>query len=356
MDRIALFIDYIENLGGVEREIVALGKYFDMDVYAGIYNRKTTFPELEEYNIISFRDGRLQHGLNQLYLRRKFSNLKLNGYDVYIMFGGASLHIAKNHHPNIWYCNSPTRWLYDLYGIELQKRSFMKRQLFRFPCFLYRYIDKKNVLHIDKILANSINVQNRIKKFYNLESEVVYPPVDIKKFRFKKFGDFYLSATRLEPLRRIHLTVRAFQRMKSRKLVISGDGIEYEKIKRMSSGFDNIKVLGRVSDEKQAELYGNCLATIYIPYDEDFGLIPIESMSSGKPCIGANDGGVKETIIHKKTGLLIEPTVENIIKAVEWLTPERAKKMRKACEERAKKFSEDKFIRGIKKAIDEVAK
>lgn len=355
--KIAILVDRLENFGGVEREIITLAKYFNSDIYSGYYIKETTFNEFRDYNLVSFTRKRLRHGLNSLYIRFKFSNLKIaEDYDAYLFFGSHSLSVAKKYHPNIWYCNAPIRWLYDLYEDELKKRKFLKRHLFKIFAYFLRAEDQKCVRNVDKIIANSKNVQDRIKRFYGRESDVVYPPVDIKKFKFIEHGDFYLSTARLDPIKRVDLVVRAFQKMPNKKLIVAGGGPSYEEIKSLAKGYENIKVIGWVSSEKElSELYGRCIATIYVSYKEDFGLIPLESMSSGKPCIGSNDGGMKETIIHGKTGVLIEPTVENIIKAVEWLTPERAKEMRKACEERAKEFSEDKFIEGIKKAIEELS-
>ena len=119
--------------------------------------------------------------------------------------------------------------------------------------------------------------------------------------------------------------------------------IDHHKIKNLTT-----------APKELIELYGNCIATVFASLYEDLGMVALESMAAGKPVIASGDKGFRETVIDKKTGLLIKPTVENIIKAVEWMTPERAKEMRKACEERAKDFSEEKFIEGIRKAIEEV--
>lgn len=355
MNKIAIIASGLVNQGGVERQIMTLADYFDVDIYCGSYVKETTFKEFENYNIISFSSKRLPHGLNSFYFRFKFNNLKIrDNYDAYITFGSHSLRAAKNYHPNIWYCNAPIRWIYDLYEDELKRRDFLRRQLFRIPASVIRWDDQRCVRGIDKILVNSKNVQNRITRFYGRDSTVLYPPVDTTKFRFIEFGDFYLSTGRLDPIKRVDLIVKAFQKMPDKKLAVVGGGPSYNQIRSMVEGYENIKVMGWASDEKElSELYGKCIATLYVSYKEDFGMIPIESMAAGKSCIGSNEGGMKETIIHEKTGLLIEPSVENIIKAVEWMTPERAEGMRKDCEKRAEEFSEDKFIKGIKKSIEE---
>ncbi|HDJ89114.1 MAG TPA: glycosyltransferase, partial [Thermoprotei archaeon] len=287
-------------------------------------------------------------------LHYKFSRLNLKDYDIYILHGGKSLELARRHHPNLWYCHSPTIWLYDLYEEELRRFNFLNRQLFRVSCHFLRKRDKKNVSYVDKIVTNSKNVKDRVRRIYGRDADVVYPPVNLKKFKYNKTGDFYLSTARLTPDKRVDVIVRAFQKMPNKKLVVCSGGTELSKIQQLAEGYKNIDVLGWISEDKLRELYGNCIATVFASLYEDLGMVALESMAAGKPVIASGDKGFKETVIDKKTGLLINPTVENIIKAVEWMTPERARKMRKACEERARDFSEDKFVDGIKKAIEEV--
>ena len=352
----AVCVDQLIHKGGVEREIMILAKHIPFDVYTGYFIPKNVYPELNEQTVYSPRDKRLYYGFNQLYLRYQFNyefnKLKTKKYDNYLLFGGASLHLAKKHHPNVWYCNTPTRWIYDLFGWELKKRNTIKKIPYAMYCFLMRMIDKNNVEHVDRIIANSINVSKRIKKTYGRTSKVIYPPVDTNKFKFIESGDFFLSPTRLDPIRRVDLIVEAFQRMPDKKLVVIGGGSEYDKIVEMASIYPNISILGWVSDDILADLYGKCMATVYMPMDEDFGLIPIESMSSGKPCIGVNEGGVKETIVDGKTGYLIDADVESIVDAVYRMNGEKAIDMREACERRAKLFSEDRFIRQMKKVLE----
>ncbi|MEM5808888.1 MAG: glycosyltransferase, partial [Candidatus Aenigmatarchaeota archaeon] len=128
--------------------------------------------------------------------------------------------------------------------------------------------------------------------------------------------------------------------------IICGEGPEKEKLMLQAKDCKNIKFVNyNISKKELLDLYSRCLATIYIPKDEDFGFIPVESMASGKPCIGANEGGLKETIIHGKTGFLINPTVNNLIKTIKHLTPEKAEKMKKDCIKRAKEFDISVFYK-----------
>ena len=123
----------------------------------------------------------------------------------------------------------------------------------------------------------------------------------------------------------------------------------------MCQGYPNITFIGPVEGKELEDYHGKCIATLYLSRKEDFGMSPVESMAAGKPCIAVNEGGLKETVIHKKTGYLIEPgdvyNIDNIIAAINYISPQKAKKMRKACEKRAKEFSEEKYIKGIIKSI-----
>ena len=135
--------------------------------------------------------------------------------------------------------------------------------------------------------------------------------------------------------------------------MVASAGDDFENVKNLAAGFENIKILGWQSDDELKELIGKCIATLYIPINEDFGMTPLEGMSAGKPCIGVFDGGLKETIIDRLTGKFIpaDYKIEDIIKAVEWLTPEQALRMRTDCEQQAEKFNEEKFIEKIKQII-----
>jgi len=357
--KIAIAIDRIVNYGGVERLVSLIADEFDTDIYTGWYSPETTFQNLKKKKVIeliprgSFLHKKIMYRFRGRILSRRFKSLKMPEYDAYITFGSKSMAISRSHHPCIWHCQAPTRWLYDLYHEELERFGFLKRQLFRITSFFLRREDQKNVRDVDKIIAISKNVQDRVKKTYGRDSVIVYPPVDLKRFKFDKQGDFYLSSARLTPDKNVDMIVKAFQKMPDKKLVVVGGGSELEKIKKISGGYPNITVHGWVPEEKLEQLYGDCIATIAASLHEDYGLVAIESMAAGKPVIAPGDMGFAETVVDKKTGLLIDPTKENIIAAVKYLTPEKVKEMRADCERRAQDFSEEKYLANVNKAIED---
>jgi len=344
--KVAILVDRIVNKGGTERIILTHAKHYNADIYVGKYNPDTTFKGFEDCNVIPLLPNKPHSSFDTIRTWLKFRKIELN-YDFYFLQGIGALNAAKNCKPNLWYCHSPSRYLYDLYLEELEKRKGISRLFYEFVTSVMRSIDKDNVKHVDKVVTNSINIKNRLNIYHDFDKVgVIYPFVDLDKFKFIKHGDFFLSTGRLDPIKRIDLIIKAFQKIPNKKLLVVSTGPDEDKLKKMCQGYKNIKMLGSVSEERLYELYGKCKAAIYLSYKEDFGLVPIEAMACGKPCIATNEGGFKETIIHKKTGYLVDnPTNPvQVIEAIKWMTKDRAKEMRTACEKRSKLFSKESHL------------
>jgi glycosyltransferase involved in cell wall biosynthesis len=352
--KIALFFDIFNELGGAERVAILLAKYLKADIYTTYVNWGLFRKELKGINVkeigLIFKNAKL---LTYSEIAFRFSRLKVSKYDIYLFYRLYCISAAKNHHPNIWLCNSPIRAVYDLHNFIYKRLSFWQKPVFKIWCWVYKHFDKKWVMNFDKILAISKNVAKRIEKYYNKKAKVVYLPVETQKFKCKSYEDFYLAPSRLVKEKRIDLIIEAFKEMPDKRLIVVGDGPERKNLEKLAKNCKNIKIVGAVPFEK-VDLYSRCLATIYMPMNEDFGLVPLESMASGKPCIAANEGGPKETVIHGKTGFLVKPKKEEIKKYVELLTKERAKRMKNACFKRAKEFDVKIFIKKIKKEIKDL--
>lgn len=162
-----------------------------------------------------------------------------------------------------------------------------------------RIWDRMAAERVDRFIANSKTVQKRISKYYGRESSLIYPPVDASKFSVAPTQEnYYLSGGRLVPYKRFDLVVEAFNKLGT-PLRIFGEGPELAKLKKMAK--PNIEFLGKITDEEKKELYRKCLAFIH-PQEEDFGLMVIEAMASGRPVIAYAKGGAMETVIEGKTG------------------------------------------------------
>jgi glycosyltransferase involved in cell wall biosynthesis len=352
MAKVAILVDALENKGGIERVVLLQAEMYGADIYTGKYSPETTFEEFSDFDIKVINNQNLPRRVWSLINRYKFGKLKLN-YDLIIMHGGASLSAARRNKKSLWYCHSPTIWLYSTTKEDLAHINFFKRVLVRLAIPFLKMNDRKNVGFVSKIVTNSRNVAGRVRSIYGRDATVIHPFVDLDKFNYVSSDDFYFSPARLTPDKRVDAIVEAFKSMPDKKLVVASGGSDLDKIKELAEGSNNISVLGWVSDEKLISLYGTCIASVAASYFEDFGMIAIESMASGKPMIASGDKGFAESIIGGKTGLLINPTKSEIIGAVNTLDKDKAISMKDPCERRAKLFSKEVFISKFKDVVRE---
>jgi glycosyltransferase involved in cell wall biosynthesis len=253
----------------------------------------------------------------------------------------------------IYYCHTTPRFALDRKYEYLEKFPYFIRPLIKFS--IERYL-KNYILCLQKmdlVLTNSEHIRNRLNIQLDLKSTVVYPPIKVDKYKWISQGDYYLSIGRLEKNKRVDLIVKAFINMPEKKLIVASGGSQFQYLKNLAIGAKNIFFTDWTSEEKLIELIGNSIACIYIPFDEDFGMSAVESMSAGKPVIGVAGGGMMETIIDGVTGNLLphNPNIENICAAVRLINPPLALLMRNQCEMQANKFSEKNFIKSIESYI-----
>lgn len=297
----------------------------------------------------------------QIYFR--FSPLinKLNDYDIVIFSGniaGVGARIKNKSTKKIMYCHTPPRPFTDQFEANINQYPLLLHPLIRLfrRWVIVEYQKELNTM--DMVITNSYNTQNRLKQYVGVDSIVIQPAIHTKKYMFKGQKDYYLSYARLENLKRIPLVIEAFKKMPEKKLIICSSGplAGWVKEQTESNKHQNIKYEGLVTDERLQNLVGNCIAGIYIPVDEDFGIIQCELMAAGKPVIGVNEGGLKETIIDNKTGILIpsDPQVEDLIHAVRLMTPEKALTMKRQCIQQAKKFDISVFFQKMDSILEEV--
>ncbi len=211
---------------------------------------------------------------------------------------------------------------------------------------------------MDIILTNSQNTKNRIQKYLGYDAEILYPPVDTKRFIATWNKGYFLSFARLADAKRVDRIIQAFQELPEEKLVIiyGKNDPQKQKIFELAKGYSNITLLTLEDNNMLFDYVGSARATIYIPIDEDFGMIPIESMSAGKPVLWVDDGGLKETILHEKTWYLIgeQANIEDIRNAVKYLSQEKCESMKQDCENRAKEFWLDSFEAKLKEITSRV--
>lgn len=286
-----------------------------------------------------------------------FKTKFLQDYDT-VIFSGDSISAVRNCRKDtkkVYYCHTPPRYLYDLNELYLWKVHTFVRPVFQLAFYFFRKAYERDIKKVDLILTNSINTQTRIKKYLGLESQVLYPPVDTNEFQYISTQDYYLSFARLSTVKRVDRIVEAFKKMPDKKLIViyGENDPQRQEIFDLAQGSTNIDLLTLPGNIWFTDYVGKCIATIYIPIDEDFGMSPVESMAAGKPVLWVNEWWLKESIIHEKTGYLISPEakVEEIIAWVHYLDTKKCLEMRQDCEARANDFWLENFSTALKKAI-----
>jgi glycosyltransferase involved in cell wall biosynthesis len=284
---------------------------------------------------------------------------QLENFDVVFFSGNIALAQGRLKKPKkVLYCHTTPRPFTDQLEADLKNRNFLIKPFFRLFAKWVVWQYTQDCKKMDLIVSNSANIQKRLKTYTGLDSVIIYPTVDTNRFQWLSQGDYFVSYARLEEIKRIHLVVEAFAQMPDKKLVICSAGPlkEWILLKIQQRNLTNISFEGLVSDERLAELVGGALAGIYIPVNEDAGITQIEIMAAGKPVIGVDEGALPDTVIHNKTGLIIpaDPTVDDLKKAIEELTPERALSMKEDCVLHAKTFDQSVFFQKMDAEIEKL--
>lgn len=354
-----IFHDYFSIRGGGERLVLELARALKADLTFGYTTDETYEPRMfpECSKSLQLPPFLRRRGFRPFALAWKFSfeRNRAKGHRIRVYSGVAAPFAApaKGSGVNIFYCHTPPRFLFDQRDFFLERLSPMARLVARPLLRIFEFAYRRAITRMDVIVTNSNTTKARIEKYLGLHSTVVYPPCDTSEFVWKGQDNYYLSTARLSALKRVDLVVRAFKLLPSRKLVVVSGGEDRADLMALAHGHDNIVFRDWVSDEEMQVLMGNAVATIYVPRDEDFGMSAVESMSAGKPVIGVAEGGLLETISHDETGILLppDPSVENLIAAVEKMSPELAMSMRNACEQRAQNFSSTRFATQMQEIV-----
>lgn len=247
----------------------------------------------------------------------------LSGYDLVISNSASFAKgvITKTHTKHISYCMTPTRFLWDdshKYVEEFQQ-PWLVRKLTPLLLSYLRVWDLEASRRPDQFIAISNFISQRIKKYYQRESAVIYPPVNTSKFQIsKKIDDYFLMVGRLVPYKRFDLAVRVFNEL-GWPLKIIGDGPQRKFLQKIAQ--KNIEFLGLISDYRLPEYYSRTKALIF-PQEEDFGMVVVEAMASGRPVVAFRGGGSLETVREGENGIFFdEPTEKSLFEALERFNP-----------------------------------
>jgi glycosyltransferase involved in cell wall biosynthesis len=300
--RVAIVHYWALSFTGAEREIAALLEVFPQaDLFILIAHDKMIerfAPHRVTTSFLQGLPGSLRYHRHFLPLYPfALEQFDLRGYDLVISIesGPAKGVITSPYTCHLNYCNSPMRYIWDMYhdytnGKEMRGLS---RLVFKVMAHYIRMWDVLSASRVDYFIANSNHVAGRVRKFYRRESAVIYPPVDVLSgYVSDKIEDYYLVVGRLVDYKRVDLAIEACNRLE-RPLCIVGGGPQYRRLKELAG--PTVKFLGELSESDKHELFAHCRALLF-PGEEDFGIVPVEAHSFGRPVIAYGRGGALETI------------------------------------------------------------
>ncbi len=323
--KVALVHDYLNQMGGAERVVLALHEMFpDAPLYTSIYDPRRVDKAFQSIDIrTSFMQKfplvKKHHQPFLPFYPFAMERLDMRGYDLVISsssaFGKGVITRPESIH--ICYCHTPMRWCwnYDEY-VERENLGKISRSILPFFISGLRIWDQTSSMRVDHFIANSPVVADRIRKYYRRDAVVIPPPVDVNRFTFDpttRPGDYFLIISRFTPYKRIDLAIEACNQLQI-PLVIIGSGRDEDRLKRLAG--PTIRFTGRLSDQEVLYYYAHCRALI-LPGEEDFGITPLEAQASGRPVIAYAAGGALASVIDNVTGTFFhQQTVESLVEVL----------------------------------------
>jgi len=360
--KIALVHDWLTTLAGAEKVLEAIYELYPYPIYTLVKDeRKLKDSIFEKADIRTSFIQKLPKAKTKYrnylpFFPLAIEQFNLSDYDIIISSSHAVAKgvLTNSNQLHICYCHTPIRYAWDLYHRYLDEAGLSKGIKGFIAKLILHYIriwDYTTVNRVNYFIANSKYIAKRIKKIYGRESIVIYPPVNIDKFEvYTQKEDFYLTVSRMVPYKKIDLIVEAFSTMADKKLVVIGDGPEFEKIKKKAG--KNIELLGYQPFEVLKDYMQRAKAFIFAA-EEDFGIVPVEAQACGTPVIAYGKGGVTETVVDKKTGIFFkEQTIESLIETVRNFEQIEDKFDPLEIRKHTEKFSKERFKREFKEFVD----
>ncbi len=353
--KLAVFYDYLETVGGGERVALTLATRLGADLITtaldpGIVARAG----FEGVRVIPL--GPLMRGppWKQLHATYRFSRSRFPGYDFYVFVGNWAHFAAGRHHPNLYYCLTPTRAFYDQRDAWLARLGAGRRAAARVWTRTHRALEQRAVRECDRVIAISGTVRDRVRRYYRRDAQIVFPPVATSRFRFREIGEAWLSVNRLYPEKRVDLQLEIFRQLPNERLVVVGGYTPGDLAERYVASWKppaNVTILGEISESALVDLYARCRGLVATAVDEDFGIAPVEAMAAGKCVLATDEGGYRETVVDGATGFLLPPRADVFADRIRSLDEGTMRAMRPRCEARARDFDESTFVAQMKEAI-----
>ncbi|SDA27302.1 Glycosyltransferase involved in cell wall bisynthesis [Methylobacterium sp. UNC378MF] len=358
--KVAIVHYWLVGMRGGEKVIEALcNLYPEADIFTHVYAPQAMSPAIAAHRVTTSFIGTLPFAAKRYksylpLMPMALEQLDLRGYDLIISSesGPAKGIIPPSDAVHICYCHSPMRYVWNMYHDYRERTGLLTRLMMPPMAHYIRNWDAISAGRVHEFIANSNTVARRIETYYRRQAEVIHPPVDTAAFETVpagELGDYHLMVGELVRYKRPELAIQAFNRLQ-KPLVVIGGGEMLRELHSMAG--PHIRILGPQPFDVLKHHYARCQALIF-PGEEDFGIVPVEAMASGRPVVAYGKGGVTETVLDGITGTFFhEQSVEALIDAVErcrtiGVEPERL--VRRAADFGVGRFSEEisRFVDGV---------
>jgi len=367
--RIVIVQDYIKEFGGAESVLETLSEVFSQaPIYTTLYKPEFLGPHRQRL------EKKWQNRIHQSFFQyipfayKLISPLRLlsplafklfdfSKFDIIITSATGAYFpnlINKKNAKLICYCHTPPRYLY---GLPTARNFTKNKTIYKIVNFLnifLRKIDFKSAQNVDQFIANSQTTADRIKKFYHRDCIIINPPIELPKnnnlqSKIDDRQNYFLTGGRLARAKRYDIAILACNQLNLKLKIFGRDFANfYDELKKIAG--PNIEFLGEVSQSQKDQLYSQSKAFIFCSDNEDFGMVPVESMAHGCPVIAYKSGGTTETVVDGKTGVFFdELTTKSCVSAIQKFKKSKIKS--EDCIFRASDFSTEKFISKIKKIV-----
>jgi glycosyltransferase involved in cell wall biosynthesis len=363
MMKVALSHDWLTGMRGGAKVLEVLCELHpDADVFTLVHDRGSVSPAIERHRItrslVQWLPGARRHYRHYLPLFPfVIEQFNLDAYDLVISSShcAAKAAVPPGRARHLCYCHSPMRYAwdqFDAYFGPARVGRIASRWLYRPVLARLARWDAATTNRVDRFVANSRYVAGRIRRYYNREATIVYPPVDTVFYHPAEIApaSHFLIVSALVPYKRIEVAIAACERAGAR-VRIAGDGPDRARLEKYAGS--HAEFLGRLTDEQLRDEYRRALAVL-LPGEEDFGIVPVEAQACGRPVVALGRGGALETVIDGETGVLVtEPGPDALARGLERVAARRfdATRIRRHAEQ----FSRERHARTIKAVIDETA-
>lgn len=368
--RVALYHPWLKEKGGAEKVVLEIAKRssYDVTVFTLFYDPEKTFEQFEDVDIEvlgsnrdpgGFLDKGLRFGLGAI-----AKDIPTEDYDRLLVSEaglGSLITLRNNDIPVLCYCHTPLRAALPEFKKTYRKeKNPLVRPLFRIGTGFYSFLEKKAWKNFEHVFANSRLTRKRAVEKEIVDEDkvsVLNPGADVENNGSESYQKYFLYPTRFRRYKRQELAIKAFEQsgLEEFELVLAGSAQEEEYIEELEEmAGENVRFETDVSDERWRELYQNCYTVLFCAEKEDWGIIPVEAASYGKPVISVDEGGPKESVVDGETGFLVEPRAEEFAEKMVYLSnnPDKVKEIGKEARQESKKYSWKNFVETLDSEVE----